>query len=42
MIPLWVQLQMHMDHPKLDPETPAADAVSAVEEFCKGVRHSAN
>ena len=34
--------QMHMDHPELDPETLAADAVIAVEEFCQGVRHSAN
>ena len=34
--------QMRIDHPELDPEMLAADAVLAVEEFCQGVRHPAN
>ena len=34
--------QMHMDHPELAPEMLAADAVIAVAEFCRGVRHSAS
>ena len=32
--------QMHMDHPELDREMLAADAIIAVSEFCQGVRHS--
>ncbi|MCY3879276.1 MAG: hypothetical protein OXF74_08870 [Rhodobacteraceae bacterium] len=31
--------QMRMDHPELNPEMLAADAVIAVEEFCQGLRH---
>ena len=34
--------QMRIDHPELDPEMLAADAVLAVGEFCQGVRHPAN
>ena len=34
--------QMQIDHPELNPEMLAADAVIAVEEFCRGVRNSAN
>lgn len=34
--------QMRIDHPDLDPEMVAADAVIAVEEFCQGVRFPAN
>ncbi|MCY4459424.1 MAG: hypothetical protein OXC26_03335 [Albidovulum sp.] len=34
--------QMHVDHPELDPEILAADAVIAVEVFCQDVRHPAN
>ena len=34
--------QMRIDHPELDPEMLAADAVLAVGEFCQGMRHPAN
>ena len=34
--------QMRIDHPELDSETLAADAVVAVGEFCQGVRHPGN
>ena len=34
--------QMRIDHPELDSETLAADAVVAVGEFCRGVRHPGN
>ena len=34
--------QMRIDHPELDSEPLAADAVVAVGEFCQGVRHPGN
>ena len=34
--------QMQIDHPELDPEMLATDAVIAVEEFCQGVLHPAS
>ena len=34
--------QMQIDHPELDPQTLAADAIVAVAQFCQGLRHRAD